>query len=338
MALSPKVTTKKSLKTWDAQCPSGMTSDTDATSAHTSRRKLIKSSQRVVTAPPKPVVLKQSQWPADRRRTSPPASLSISGTAKMLVALDLFCLMLVSVPTLLSKSGLMAPHFQGFFCNDTTIRYPRVSHYVVEDSALITIGFLISVFTISLGEMIYVQKLRLSPRALLGSTYVVMVYKQLVTFIFGSMASFSLASITKMTTGRLRPHFLAVCLPDPASFNCESGYITNYTCTGHPEDVLNARKSFYSEQASLGMYCMVYLVLYVQVRPWGQKTSFLRPTFQFLFLSLALVTGYIRTLDYWHHPYDVVIGFLQGALMAFWVAFYINDHSTVGAIPKSSEY
>ncbi|XP_012617159.2 phospholipid phosphatase 3-like isoform X2 [Microcebus murinus] len=261
MALSPKVTTKKSLKTWDAQCPSGMTSDTDATSAHTSRRKLIKSSQRVVTAPPKPVVLKQSQWPADRRRTSPPASLSISGTAKMLVALDLFCLMLVSVPTLLSKSGLMAPHFQGFFCNDTTIRYPRVSHYVVEDSALITIGFLISVFTISLGEMIYVQKLRLSPRALLGSTYVVMVYKQLVTFIFGSMASFSLASITKMTTGRLRPHFLAVCLPDPASFNCESGYITNYTCTGHPEDVLNARKSFYSEQASLGMYCMVYLVV-----------------------------------------------------------------------------
>ena len=68
-----------------------------------------------------------------------------------------------------------------------------------------------------------------------------MIYKHLGAFVFGGMASCSLTNIAKMPTGNLRPHFLVVCLPDWASFNCESGYIMSYTCTGHPEDILNAR-------------------------------------------------------------------------------------------------
>ncbi|XP_008574039.1 PREDICTED: lipid phosphate phosphohydrolase 3-like [Galeopterus variegatus] len=160
----------------------------------------------------------------------------------MLVALDVFCLLLVSIPTLLCESGYVAPHFQGFFCDDNTIQYPRVSNYAIEDSALITMDFLICIFMISLGEMIRVRSLQLSSPALLNSTYMVMVYKHLGTFIFGGMASYSLANIAKMTTGSLRPHFLAVCQPDPTSFKCDSGYITNYTCTGQPADILNARQ------------------------------------------------------------------------------------------------
>ncbi|XP_062966046.1 phospholipid phosphatase 3-like [Cynocephalus volans] len=270
------------------------------------------------------------------RGMTPPTPLPSSATAKMLVALDVFCLLLVSIPTLLCESGYVAPHFQGFFCDDNTIKYPRVSHYAIEDSALITMDFLLSIFMISLGEMIRVRSLQLSSPALLNSTYMVMVYKHLGTFVFGGMASYSLANIAKMTTGSLRPHFLAVCQPDPTSFKCESGYITNYSCTGHPADILNARKSFYSEHASFGMYCMVYLMLYVQARYWGQKTKLLRPTIQFLFLSLALLTGYIQTLDHWHHPYDMVFGFLLGALMAFWVAFYISGLSLYRAMPGPS--
>uniref|UniRef100_A0A8C2QSL6 Phosphatidic acid phosphatase type 2/haloperoxidase domain-containing protein n=1 Tax=Capra hircus TaxID=9925 RepID=A0A8C2QSL6_CAPHI len=156
---------------------------------------------------------------------------------------------------------------------------------------------------ISLGELIRVRGLQLSSPAFMSSAYTAMIYKQLGAFIFGGLASFSLTSITKITTGQLRPHFLATCLPDPTSFDCENGYITNYSCTGHPEDVLDARMSFYSENASLGMYCMVYLVLYIQAGSWGQKIWLLRPTIQLLFLSLALLTGYIRVLDHWHHPW-----------------------------------
>ncbi|XP_010826537.1 PREDICTED: lipid phosphate phosphohydrolase 3-like [Bison bison bison] len=117
-----------------------------------------------------------------------------------------------------------------------------MAHYIIEDSALIKMGFFISIFTISLGELIRVRGLQLSSPAFMSSAYMAMIYKQLRAFIFGGLASFSLTSIAKMTTGQLRPHFLATCLPDPTSFNCENGYITNYSCTGHPEDVLDARR------------------------------------------------------------------------------------------------
>ncbi|XP_033256803.1 phospholipid phosphatase 1-like [Orcinus orca] len=103
-------------------------------------------------------------------------------------------------------------------------------------------GFFISIFTISLEELIRVKLLQLSSSAFMSGTYTAMIYKQLGTFIFGGLASCSPTSIAKMTTGHLRPHFLATCLPDPASFDLESGYVTNYTCTGHPKDVLHVRR------------------------------------------------------------------------------------------------
>lgn len=49
---------------------------------------------------------------------------------------------------MLNETGLLVPHIQGFFCNDTTIGYPRVAHYITEDSALIKMGFFISIFTV----------------------------------------------------------------------------------------------------------------------------------------------------------------------------------------------
>lgn len=48
----------------------------------------------------------------------------------------------------------------------------------------------------------------------------------------------------------------------------------------------------------------------------GMETQLLWLTIQLLFFSLALFSGYIQILDSWHHPYDGVFGFLQGALMA----------------------
>lgn len=91
---------------------------------------------------------------------------------------------------------------------------------------------------IGLGEMIQVQGMQPSSPAML-STYVTLVYNP-GTFMLCGMACSSLTCITQITTGHLGSHFLAMCLPDPASFNCESGYITNYPCTGNSADVLEA--------------------------------------------------------------------------------------------------
>ena len=54
----------------------------------------------------------------------------------------------VSLPIVLSETGLLEPHIQGFFCNDTTIQYPRMAHYIIEDSALMKMSFFISIFTV----------------------------------------------------------------------------------------------------------------------------------------------------------------------------------------------
>lgn len=108
-----------------------------------------------------------------------------------------------------------------------------------------------------------------------------------------------LIGIAKVT-GHLQPHFLAVCLPDPASFCCESGYITKHNCTGHwrrssrpgewvsgegtqdastPQPQLmsalpcpSPRKSFYSKHA-FGMYSALYLVVSVGRRHTPSKAK-----------------------------------------------------------------
>nr|XP_004450608.1 phospholipid phosphatase 3-like isoform X1 [Dasypus novemcinctus] len=321
MALSPKDSAWDPAQMGEAQRQATWTGSATTSEAALSHGepKSWTHSPHTVMALPELVVRQQCLWPGDPRRTPPSTlpPLPCSGTAKMLVALDMLCLLLVSTPTILCESGLMVPHIQGFFCDDTSISYPRVAHFTIEDSALITMGFLISIFTISLGEMLHVQSLQPNSWAFKNSTYVILVYKQLGTFVFGGMANCSLASITKMTVGNLRPHFLAVCQPDPTSFNCDSGFISNYTCTGDPADVLEARKSF-SEHTAFGIYAMLYLMVYVQARYRGCKSKLLRPTAQLFFLTLALCASYIHTLDYWNHPHDVAIRFLQGALVAAW--------------------
>ncbi|XP_042106013.1 phospholipid phosphatase 3-like isoform X2 [Ovis aries] len=216
-ALSRRMTTRESPKVCNRQhgdvSPRRTLFNSDMTLTRGTLRKAINLPYTIL-ALPELVVRYQCLWPGDPRRTPLFHPLPHFWTAKLLVALDLFCLMLVSLPIVLSETGLLEPHIQGFFCNDTTIQYPRMAHYIIEDSALMKMSFFISIFT-----------------------------------------------------------------------------------------------------------------LYIQAGSWGQKIWLLRPTIQLLFLSLALLTGYIRVLDHWHHPCDAFFGFFQGALMAFWVVFYISGNA-----------
>jgi phosphatidate phosphatase len=79
----------------------------------------------------------------------------------------------------------------------------------------------------------------------------VKVYKYLGIYFFGLAFCMSFKDIGKFTIGRLRPHFLTVCLPDQASWdtvqNCTGPipgtwrYIEDDVCTGDPAKVLEAR-------------------------------------------------------------------------------------------------
>ena len=56
--------------------------------------------------------------------------------------------------------------------------------------------------------------------------------------------------------------------------------------------------------------------LYVQARMQGKWTRLVRPTIQFFLVMFALYVGYTRVSDNKHHWSDVLVGLLQGALVA----------------------
>uniref|UniRef100_A0A2K6SJ53 Phosphatidic acid phosphatase type 2/haloperoxidase domain-containing protein n=1 Tax=Saimiri boliviensis boliviensis TaxID=39432 RepID=A0A2K6SJ53_SAIBB len=86
-----------------------------------------------------------------------------------------------------------------------------------------------------------------------------------------------------------------------------------------------SRLSFYSGHASFGMYCMVFLALYVQARLCWKWARLLRPTVQFFLVAFALYVGYTRVSDHKHHWSDVLAGLLQGALVAGLTVRYVSD-------------
>lgn len=56
--------------------------------------------------------------------------------------------------------------------------------------------------------------------------------------------------------------------------------------------------------------------LYVQARLAAKWARLLRPTIQFFLVAFAVYVGYTRVSDYKHHWSDVLVGLLQGALVA----------------------
>ncbi|KAE8620183.1 hypothetical protein XENTR_v10010135 [Xenopus tropicalis] len=264
------------------------------------------------------------------------------GSRRYLICLDLLCLCIVSIPFLICELGVVAPIHRGFFCDDTTIQFPVIHQETISDTVLISVGILITGVTIALGECYRVSRQNNSksrPR----ESYLAAVYCQLLPFLFGSALGQSITNAAKLSAGRLRPNFLSVCQPE--GLNCTTGFIETYRCTGDAGAVTEARKSFYSGHASFSMYSMLYLTFYLQVRLTWRGARLLRPLVQFVLILVSLYTGFTRISDYRHHPSDVVVGFLQGALVAYWVAFHISDlfrkkkseYVTVPPRPESPE-
>lgn len=59
--------------------------------------------------------------------------------------------------------------------------------------------------------------------------------------------------------------------------------------------------------------------LYLQARLQAHWARLLRPTIQFFLIAASVYTGLSRVSDYKHHWSDVLMGLLQGALMALLV-------------------
>ncbi|KAJ8251380.1 hypothetical protein GJAV_G00220720 [Gymnothorax javanicus] len=245
---------------------------------------------------------------------------------KMLVGLDLLCLAVASIPFLACELKAVPPYKRGFFCGDPSIAYPHLKREAIPDAVLISGGLLITGVAIALGECYRVRFLRVRSRAFVRNLYVSSLYKELGSFLFGCFIGQSLTNMAKLSVGRLRPHFLSACGVNYTYLNCIPGtYVPNVTCLQKDLNILDeARKSFFSGHASFAMYTMLYLAFYLQARFSWRGARLLRPLLQFLLVLLAMYTGLSRISDYQHHPSDVLTGFLQGGLTAYWVAFYIS--------------
>ncbi|CAB1344249.1 unnamed protein product, partial [Coregonus sp. 'balchen'] len=152
-----------------------------------------------------------------------PKLVEITGPAlskrKLLVGLDLLCLLLVS------------PYRRGFFCGDPSIMYPYLHTEAIPDHLLITGGIIITGLTIALGECYRVHYRGVSSKAFIRNLYVSCLYKELGSFLFGCFVSQSLTNMAKLSVGRLRPHFLSVCGVSYVSLNCTPGtYVSTVTC------------------------------------------------------------------------------------------------------------
>ncbi|XP_058019568.1 phospholipid phosphatase 2 [Ahaetulla prasina] len=241
---------------------------------------------------------------------------------KLFVALDVLCLVVASLPFAI-LTLVNSPYKRSFYCEDTSIRYPyKPDTITVEPVGGLTINCVVNV--ISVGEAYLVYKKRLYSHSQFNN-YLAALYKVVGTFLFGSAVSQSLTDLAKYTIGRLRPNFLAVCQPDWTKVNCSFYVQVEDVCQGNSRNITESRLSFYSGHSSFAMYCMMFLALYIQARLVGRWARLLRPTIQFFLLCFAIYVGYSRVSDYKHHWSDVLVGLLQGALIAILTVRYISD-------------
>ncbi|KAM5194780.1 phospholipid phosphatase 1 isoform 2-T2 [Mantella aurantiaca] len=239
------------------------------------------------------------------------------------VLLDIVCLVLAGLP--FAILNLKHSSFnRGFFCNDDSIRYPYKED-TISYQLLAAIVIPLSIIIIILGEALSVYFNRLQSNGFIKNQYVATIYKAIGTFIFGAAVSQSLTDIAKYTIGRLRPHFLDVCKPNWNKINCSAGYIVNFVCEGDSVKSSEARLSFYSGHSSFSMYCMLFLALYLQSRMKGDWARLLRPTIQFGLIAVSIYVGLSRVSDYKHHWSDVLVGLIQGAIVAVLIVVYVSD-------------
>lgn len=259
--------------------------------------------------------------------SKPEEESSFCTKRKMLVGLDVICLCVASIPFFACELKAVTPYRRGFFCGDSSITYPYEEREAIPDSLLIAGGIAITGIAIALGECYRVRFRGVHSRAFVRNRYVSCLYKELGSFLFGCCIGQSLTNMAKLSVGRLRPNFLSVCNITYASINCTPGsYIAQPNCKQPNEKLVEeARKSFFSGHASFAMYTMLYLAFYLQARFSWRGARLLRPLIQFLLVMIAIYTGLSRISDYRHHPTDVLTGFIQGGLTAYWVAFYISS-------------
>lgn len=247
------------------------------------------------------------------------------------VIVDLCCLGSVGFPVL--GFYLMGdPYKRGFYCDDESIRHP-FKESTVTSRALYVVGLGVPIVTMIITELLHSHLPTYANKSfrLLGfrlPSWAWLSYSNIIVFGFGAASSQLLTDIGKYLVGRLRPHFMAVCIPSVDCLGDQNRwkYIEDYECLGtDKKKVHDSRLSFPSGHSSFAVYTMVYVVMYLQARMTWRGSYLLRHLIQFVCLAMAWFTALSRISDYKHHWSDVLAGSILGAVIAFLVARYVSE-------------
>ncbi|XP_046635294.1 putative phosphatidate phosphatase isoform X1 [Daphnia pulicaria] len=258
------------------------------------------------------------------------------------LVIDAICLAIVWLPVLLLDL-IGKPFERGFYCDDTSIRYPYKDSTVT--SAVLysySLGLPIAmIITVEIFRWKHNLKSENVSRQNICSTInisssiripsvIAEIIHLVVIFLFGAACSQVATDFGKYTVGRLRPHFIDMCKPENLSELCPLGgppvYITDFKCTGTNEQrIKDSRLSFPSGHASFSAYAMLFLALYLQRRMNWTGSKLFRSTIQITALMLTWYTGLSRITDYKHHWSDVLAGFFIGFTAASLTALYVSS-------------
>ena len=239
--------------------------------------------------------------------------------------LDFLPLVLLLTLTLIIHFVDIKPFQLGFFCGDSSLKYPYIEYQTIPTYVCFTLWITISLFTILATHII-------------SKTFSTIVIKDI---ILGALCCILLTDIAKHTVGKLRPHFLTLCNPDYNNicFDEDAYYIddngeelmdefyqkyvneTNVCSIENSELLREARLSFVSGHASFSFYFATFIIRYMNEHSkhlkWGSKVV---PFMQLLMIILASWISLTRITDFYHHPFDV----FSGALTGIGVAIYFN--------------
>lgn len=247
------------------------------------------------------------------------------------IIIDFICLFIVGI-VVLCFSLFGKPYKRGFFCNDESLNHPYHTS-TVNNVMLYVIGLLLPVCTIIVGEYIHLRHWNGDTYTLFGYSippWVWSAYGKVGVFGFGAATTVFITDIAKYTIGRLRPHFMAVCMP---SVNCslienQHRYIENYTCTTQQYSakfLKEIRLSFPSGHSSFSAYTMIYLAIYLQLRMTWKGSKLLKHFLQLICLTMAWFTAMSRVSDYKHHWSDVLAGLTLGTVVALIIVNCVAD-------------
>ncbi|XP_036907251.1 phospholipid phosphatase-related protein type 5 isoform X2 [Sturnira hondurensis] len=237
-----------------------------------------------------------------------------------------------------------AVNVQGFFCHDSAYRKPYPGP---EDSSAVPPALLYSlaagvpVLVIIVGETA-VFCLQLATRDFENQEktiftgdccYINPLVRRTVRFLgiytFGLFATDIFVNAGQVVTGNLAPHFLALCKPNYTALGCQQ--LTQFisgaeACTGNPDLITRARKTFPSKEAALSVYAAMYLTMYITHTIKAKGTRLAKPVLCLGLMCLAFLTGLNRVAEYRNHWSDVIAGFLVGISIAvFLVVCVVNN-------------